>query len=319
MDWIKKSFDRVILVVFGLVLLGLAAVLFMELTAFDERFAERNSARPPDNTIAAPPLERIETTVALLRGPRSWGAHEGSLFVSRPYLLNPDGELVDPMEDDTPLFTGPDGNPVPNSWIIKYDLPYWQGDLLESDLDGDGFSVWEEFVAGTDPTDPDSKPGYWTKLRLKEFISIPFRVIFQGSADGGTTFTINSLDADTRTQFKQLGDTIDINEIPYTLKEYEPKSTVVNQIERDISELTLLDEATGDTIVLVRDQETDSPSSFALFVNLMDAQEFEVQLEDAFKLPQDEEIKYKLVDIAEDRAVIQNVETGEKHTVPGLN
>ncbi len=44
----------------------------------------------------------------------------------------------------------------------------------ELDPDGDHFTNLEEFLAGTDPTDPKSIPAYFTKLRLVKFDPVPF-------------------------------------------------------------------------------------------------------------------------------------------------
>ena len=80
--------------------------------------------------------------------------HDGSLLVSRPYVLM-DGALIDPLEGNKNLH-----EPIKNSWLIKYDLPYWESDIKEQDTDTDGFSNLEEYLAGSDPRDKNSIPPF---------------------------------------------------------------------------------------------------------------------------------------------------------------
>ena len=48
-----------------------------------------------------------------------------------------------------------DGRAVPETWLNAYGLDTGE-ESLDEDADGDGMTNFEEFVAGTDPTDPDS-------------------------------------------------------------------------------------------------------------------------------------------------------------------
>lgn len=313
MDWFKKNYDRTLLILAGLLLLAVGVLLYLNSASFSEQFADRNSSKPPNHTVAAAALEPIQLGSEALEKPRNWGGHDGSLFVSRPYVLK-DGRLYDPLESEEPLHP-----PVENKWLIKYDLDYTIMDVLSTDPDKDGFTVLEEWNAKTDPTNPTSIPPYWTKLRLKQLIRIPFRVKFSGTPDGGETFTINSIDDPRqRTQFLKLGDTISIAGIPYTLSKYEAKTQMVNDISRDISELSLENKTTGEVIVLVYDKVIDSPTSFALFVNEMDGVETKIKKGAEFALPQEPDLKYKLIDITEENALIEDRKSGEKHTVPSL-
>jgi len=314
MDWLKKYYDRALLILTALLLIAVSVMLTLNAASFAELFSDRNSSKRPNNTISPAPLEPVGQAKDILAKPHNWGGHEGSLFVSRPYVLK-DGKLFDPLESEEPLHP-----PVENKWLIKYDLDYTLMDVLSTDPDKDGFTVLEEWRANTDPTSKSSIPPYWTKLRLKQFIRIPFRVKFSGTPDGGETFTINSIDnPKQRTQFLKLGETISIAGVPYELTKYEPKSTVINEIDRDVSELTLTNKATGETIVLVYDKVIDSPTAFALFVNEMDGAELKVKKGDEFSLAQEPDRQYKLIDITEANALIEDPKSGEKHTVPSLN
>lgn len=314
MDWIKKHYDGVVLAVAALIALACATVALLGVFSFPDIFAERNSAKPRDNNVARAEIENLVKAAESISQHPKWEGHDGSLFVSRVYILK-GGELVDPIEGDRPLHP-----PVPNEWLLKFDLDYTQMDILQTDVDGDGFTVLEEWRAGTDPVDPNSTPPLWTKIRLKNFERIPFKVKFSGTPDGGETFTINFIDDRTQpTQFLTLGQSVNIAGVPYTLTKFEPKRTVVNEIERDVSELTIENKATGETIILVNDQIVDSPTTFATFINLLDGKLIEnIKRGETFFLPQEPETTFQLEEISEEQAVVIKVPTGERLEIPKL-
>ncbi len=311
MDWLKEHYDKAALIAAAVIALASAGLVIANVNSLPESFAGRDSAKPADNTIKPPAVEKIDESSAMVSKPAEWGVYDGSLFVSRPYVLK-DGLLVDPLEGGEPLHP-----PIPNAWLIKYDLDYADSSVKDQDPDNDGFSNLEEYLAGTDPAQKSSTPPYYTKLRLEKFIAVPFRLIFTGSPDEGQTFTINSKDLKSRTQFLQLGDTIEGS--PYKVVKYEKKSEVRDEIERDISELTIENTQTGQKLVLVWNQESNDPTSFADFVYLLDNSKFKVKKDDDFTVQPETERKYKLIDISEQEAVIQDVASGEQFKIPKLN
>ncbi len=311
MEWIKKHYDGVILCLAAVFLLISAFLAYSMSLQFEGFYAERSSAKPRDHTVAEPPLEVIEQVKSLLTEPKNWASHAGSLLASRIYILK-DGELFDPVDSGETMLHPP----VPNAWLIEHALDYSQTDILESDSDGDGFTVLEEFRAGTNPADPKSVPPYWTKLRLREYKRIPFKVKYSGSPDGGETFTINFIDNPAEpTRFLQLGDPVQIAGVPYKVLNYEEITVTENDIRKDVSELTIQD-ASGKQIVLVNDQVVDSPTSFAIFQNLLNLSTFEVKKGDSFTIEQEPGIEYQVVEISEREALIRNTASGETHQIP---
>jgi hypothetical protein len=312
MDWIKKHYDGVVLLLVAAICIAMAGWSLSRIFGVEELFTERNSAKPRDNSMASANLEPLAAATAALKAHPRWDGHDGSLFASRIYILK-DSELVDPIEGERPLHP-----PVPNDWLLKYDLDYTQSDILDADPDSDGFTVLEEWRAGTDPTDVESVPPYWTKLRLQEFEQIPFKVKFSGSPDGGETFTVNFIDDRSRpTQFLNLGQTIDIAGVPYVLAKFEPKTETKNDFERDVSELVLQNKQSGQQIVLVKDEVVNSPTSFGSFLNLIDGQVTDkVQIGDVFSIQQAPDVEYRLEEITNDRAIVTKVSTGEKLEIP---
>ncbi len=308
MEWIKSNYDRVALAVVALICLLLCALSVSWAFAFSDFFAERNSKKPKDGKVGAAELASLSEGGKALANPGKWNPYDGAMLASRVYIFK-GGELIDPFEGDKPLHP-----PVPNDWLIKYDLDYSQNNILNSDPDGDGFTVLEEWKTGADPTDSKSMPPYWSKLRLSNSERIPFKVKFSGTPDGGQTFTINFIDDRSKpTGFLEMNETVKIAGVPYTLVKYEAKTVTTNDFEKDVSELTLEDKTTGEKIVLVCNQIIDSPTIYAVFLNLLDGQPLpKVKKGDSFTMPQAPDQSFLLEDISDEKAVIVNQATGEK-------
>jgi len=304
MDWLKKNYEKVALGVVAILVLAIAAFVALQAQDFTSSFGSRNSAKPPNNKIEEPPIAAVESAAKLLASPPVWTQSEGSPFVSRTYILKGES-LIDPLEGDVPLHP-----PVDNAWIMKFNLDPADQTLLAADPDNDKFTVLEEWNAKTDPTDDRSLPPYYTKLRLKEFVVVPFRLKFT-TPDEGQTFSINTIDRRSRTQFLKIGEMI--QGTPYKLVKYLPKKeTDANGVEKDVSTLELENMENGDKVSLLHDKVVDSPSSYGVFDYLYDGSNLKIKRGDTFSLPQDEQTKFKLIDISKADAVIENLQTQER-------
>ena len=307
MNWIKKNYERAILGAFALALIASSGWLSWQALSFPQNFSDRNSNKKADNTISPPDIKSVDEASALASNPRSWSPHEGSLFVSRPYVLK-DDKIFDPLEGNVPLHP-----PITNAWLVKYNLDYGDPDIANEDPDKDGFTNLEEFIAGADPTNANSHPSYHTKLRLTKFDPVPFRLKFGGDSGDGETFTINARDAKSRTQFLKLGDMI--VGAPYKLLAYEKKTANKNDMEVNVSELTIQNTGTGQKIVLVYDKEADDPTSYGEFLYLWNNSKLRVKKDDVFTLTPEDNRKYKLIDISAQEAQIEDLESGQRYRI----
>ena len=307
MEWLKQNYERAALIVAALALVVCSGLIISNALSFPTQFTGRDSTTPKDNTIKPLPVETIAEAKEVTEKPKNWTPHDASLFVSRPYVLK-DQTLIDPLATGVNLH-----EPITNSWVQKYDLPYWEGDLKDQDPDADHFTNLDEFLANTDPRDKASVPPYYTKLRLGRFISKPFRLIFTSSPDGGQTFAINTKDKGGRTQFLEMGAMIEGT--PYKLLSYKPLKVMKDDIEVDTSELTIENTETGQKIVLVANKEANDPTSFAEFNYLYDGSKFTVKKDDEFTLAPETSRKYKLIDISEREAVIKDLQSGEQQKI----
>jgi len=310
MDWVKKHYD--------LAILGLATLLlainagWIGWTSYmpGEAFSGAPAKPPQNDQFEKPDMAVIEKAVADATSPAKWqpdtSGTKGSLFVSRKYLLK-EGKLLDPIEGGEMLHP-----PIPNSWFIDNGLDLSNSRIKDLDSDGDGFANIEEFQAKTNPKDKGSTPPSYNKLQLVAYKPVPFRIIFKG--DGGTEgkeFQINFMDLKgaARTQYKKKGE--QIADAPYKIIKYtaKPGPYGVN-VKGDMSELKIENTNTGETLVLVYNQERDDPTSFGEFRNLLTKEVKTYKKGEVFDIPPDP-AKFKLIDINADSAQIQDVASGK--------
>jgi len=310
MDWVRAHYERVLLMA-AVVLLFLSSILIWSNAA---RFSSQLAVMPPAPSLkSVSPLEKaqeLQAAAEKLHRPPQWtfGGRSG-LFVPEKHFIGANGQPAT-------LQTTEVHPPVPNEWLEQFGLPIADADVLDQDPDGDGFTNLDEWLGHTNPTDGNSHPEYYTKLKLKSAVEEPFRLIF--SSWMGDTYQINTIDFKQPTQFLKVGDTIKGTrfKIAKFLKKYEPNKYGTNV---DVSELTLEQEETKQQLTLVKEKVAISPESVATFVYTWGGrQEFQVRKDQEFSLKPQVQIKYKLVDVDPTRAVIVNTQKPNEPIEIGL-
>lgn len=320
MDWIKKNYDRFALLLLAVALLGSSAIMVWCVKGFQARYEPALAVVSHGKKVALLETEPLERAELALEKPAAWGVHPGLLFVSRKYVVGKNAAtkenvLIDPFEaGSTPLHS-----PVPNEWFLKNSLEaaILEPDALGQDPDKDGFSNLDEYLGKTNPVDAQSHPSYLTKLRLKRFIKVPFRLKFEAYDEG--SFQINTVDVRQPTQFVKIGELIAGTK--FKAVKFEKKSTLNPNtgVDRDVSELTVEHTESGLQVVLVVGTEVNSPDQYARFAFLWDGTEFTVKKLQKFSLKPDSGVEYKLIDIKESEALINNVKTdGDPIKVPHM-
>ncbi|HBA84961.1 MAG TPA: hypothetical protein DCZ95_12775 [Verrucomicrobia bacterium] len=170
------------------------------------------------------------------------------------------------------------------------------------DADGDGFTNFEEFLAGTDLNSATSSPPPTAKLRLIRVVSNPFKLRFQGvqKLADGNRYQLN-LRTLERTFFARLGDQIE----GFEVVEYVPETT---------EGPTLILRQGTTTIRLVKGRAITQHEMVADMALLIDRSRLRQKLGDVFQV---KDVDYKVIDILRDRVLIRNVTTG-KNTSVGL-
>lgn len=239
---------------------GSAVYLMMQYFSLETSLKDRGlgTQTPKYN---ASPLQDAAKASEHLKKPASWNPREdgASPYVSRPYLLK-DGMLIDPMESPEPLHP-----PVPNKWLIDHHLDYADMNILKRDPRRKGFTVLEEFEAGTDPNDPNQSPPLCNKLSYNEsgVRKSSYLLEFQGEeeSDGRKEILIKpalplpnpakSNRPDTAVRGVLRGDSIP--GAPFLkVIDVTKKSKIINDTEYDVSELTLKNTLTGESYVLMK-------------------------------------------------------------------
>ena len=300
-DWIKAHYDLVVVIAAAAFLFISAVSIWWSAAQFGNKLAAQQQAAPPPKA-ASPPGKAVELDRAAekLQQPAQWK------FGGRSGLFVPEKHFIGSDNLPATLQTTVVHPPVPNQWFEQFGLPVENADALDEDPDSDGFTNLDEWKGQTNPTDKDSHPDYLTKLSLESATEEPFRFMF--SSWVGDTFAINSIDQSEPTQFLKKGDTIRgtaFKIVKFTEK-YQPNQYGTNV---DVSELLLEHTATKEQLTLVKENVAMSPESVATFVYSWGGRrEFEVRKDQEFSLKPLEEIKYKLVDVQSNKAVIINTQ-----------
>jgi hypothetical protein len=299
MDWIKAHYDRVALIAAAIFLFISAIWIWWSAIQFGNRLIRQQA---PPQKAASPPAVAVELDRAAkeIEQPAQWKFNTRSgLFVPERHFIGTDG--LPATLQNTQVHP-----PVPNDWFEQYALAIEKGDVLDQDPDGDGFTNLDEWQGGTDPTEKDSHPDYLTKLHMVSATDEPFGYMFSSWVGG--RFAINATDQSEPTQFLKMGDIVrgtDFKIVKFTEKhERNQYGTRV-----DVSELVLEHRDSKAQVTLVKEKVATSPQSVATFVYSWGGRlEFEVRKDQEFSLKPVEAIKYKLVDVQPNKAVIINTE-----------
>jgi hypothetical protein len=312
MNWIRANYDRVSVLAGAVFLLLCAFFIWRSAATFDENFAIMQVQ--PHGKIAAPPSPALELAAAeaKLEHPPQWTfSGRSGLFVPEKHFIGPGG--VPATLQNTQVHA-----PVPNEWIEQFGLPIGDADVLTQDPDGDQFTNLEEWTGHTNPTDKNSRPDYIVKLKLKSYSVEPFRLLFSSWNPTTGTFEINAIDLKEPTQFVKIGDTIagtHFKVVKFTEKHQVNPAT---SGDMDVSELSLENQETHDRLTLVKEKVTTSPETVGKFIfESAQPQEFTIKKDQEFSLPPEPEIRYKLIDVGPDKAVIVNTKKPEERVEIG--
>jgi hypothetical protein len=201
------------------------------------------------------------------------------------------------------------------TWFAKHGLDLNDPKMLDADPDGDGASNRDEFMADTNPRDPNSRPGVHPFMRLKEFHEVKVPLLLESVE--GETARIKHLEEDGsdngKTESVRAGQTIGGMKVM--------RVTTRKEIDKhgepfDLSRVELDDPQSKEKIVLVKDLPTRSTKSYAVLISPDRQTSVSVKQGETFVWPSEPSVTYKVIDLRPEQAVIQQIDTKKMFTIP---
>ena len=299
------KYDRILLLIVSIAAIALSVLMVLKVLGFSDKFVQETVA--PNNEIEDPGSGRVDQVREQLGKTEGWtpklvNGYKVPLNKSIPIITKTGSEqLYNPHLAEPKLRP-----PMTNEYLIQNELLLQYPDVGSRDPDEDGFSNLEEFAGGTSPKSAESHPPFTNKLFVVERIEVPFELGFAGSVE---PFQVTLyLQPRRKSSFVNIGEKFGKND-RFEIKGYTQKYEEVTGKGRvDVSELEIFDSLWNEPVVLVHKVKKNIPTYFANFeFRLGSAEQFQVKKEDTFKLPNDENTSYKLVDISESQALVSRI------------
>lgn len=205
-------------------------------------------------------------------------------------------------EDETAKF---------EAWFRKYGLDPKDPAMLDADSDGDGFSNREEFLAGTNPRDPNSMPGMLDGIVMKELKEVRIPVILR-EVKGGKA-RVQRLDTPGMEEWEQG---TNVKGLPYrvTAVKQEVKADK-HGVFSDVSQVKIENLDTKESSVLIRDLPARSSETHAILMG-PDGIPKSVHVDEVIELPGQKDKKFKVIELRPDQVVIEEIGTRRPLTIP---
>lgn len=303
----SKAWDKLLLLVVGLVVIGLSAMFANLAMGFGARFgmgaaSAKNDLPETSEAIAGMAKSFVEKEQLWTTPSKGEAAKPVPLFVSIP-IVEANGVLIDMLDPNAP----PLRPPVTNAWLLSNKLDFLNSGVLSMDPDGDGFMTLAEWEAKTDPVDPKSRPPYVEKLIFASRQQQDYILRFSARPDAERFQIVR-----VPTPKWPKGDNfyVRVGEVSkdeqFRVESFEEKKKMNNfGIEVDATELKITYLPKNEPHTLVLKADTVIPTYFAEMKFELDAQFHEFVKEgDAFNLAKDPETKYRVMKVNENSVVI---------------
>ena len=203
------------------------------------------------------------------------------------------------------------------AWFKKNHLDLKDPTMLDADPDGDGFTNREEFLANTDPNDPNSHPPYPADpqrfLRLKEYNEARLPITLEKIE--GERAHLKRTDGDGKVETVKVGDTL--HGLPLKVVHVEAKQDIDKNGEHvDLSQVTLVDSGTKEQYVLTGNLPAKTSASNAVLVTRDGKATLKVHHNDVFTWPTEGGANFKVIDMSQDQVVLQQIDTKKMWTIP---
>ena len=197
------------------------------------------------------------------------------------------------------------------AWFRKYGLDPKDPATLDADTDGDGYSNREEFLAGTNPRDPDSMPGMIDGVSMKELKDVRVPVVLR-EVKGGTA----RVQYTDEPGMEELREGSPVKGLPYRVKKIKQEVKADKHgVFTDVSQVLLENPETNESVVLVKDLPARSSETHAVLVGA-DGVEQKVHVDETITLPGQKDKKFKVLEVRPDQVVVEELETRRPLTIP---
>lgn len=319
---IKRNYDKLLLVLFGLLLAASAVMLGLKAKKVDNvRLAHNKTA-----AAKAVDLDALNARLKMAKKPFQATSFEDNpllssmIRVSCPYCDKPipaDAKICVFCKKEQPgeLYDFDDDG-VPDKFEKEVGMDSEDSNDGLEDMDGDGFTNLEEYDAEaqawrTDPRDPESKPPATSKLRLFKYRETPFKMKFNGVSELQNGTKVYQLNMGTKTYMAFADQPLKVRvgggkpDEVYEIVSFEPESAT-----NEAAVLTLGRE--GKEFRLIKDRPLNKKDKKALVVSLLDKRRITAVIDGSFNL---EGVKYNIVDMDRSKVVIQKADSDEKIVV----
>jgi hypothetical protein len=197
------------------------------------------------------------------------------------------------------------------AWCKRHGLDPKDPAMLDADSDRDGFSNREEYIAGTNPLDPNSVPGILDGIVMKEFNEVRVPVLLREVKDGKAR--IEHLDSPGTEELQQGAV---LKGLPYRIAavKHEVKADK-HGIFSDVSQVTLENVDTKESVVLIRDLPSRSSATHAVIIGADGARKM-IHADEVIELPGHVGKKFKVLELRPEQVVIEEMGTRRPLTIP---
>lgn len=215
-----------------------------------------------------------------------------------------------PTEDPQLIGLSPADKAKFEAWFKKYNLTS-DSATMEQDADGDGYSNREEFLAMTNPRDPKSLPGVLEGAALKGTEEVPVPLILREVKDGKARVehTESKLEEQLTEGAAPKGTRYKVTGMKHAVKADK------HGVYSDVSNVTLLDTDTRETVVLIRDLPARSSKTNAVITG-PNGEEKRVHLDETVELPGLPGRQFKVMELRSDQVVVEELGTKRTLSIP---
>jgi len=235
------------------------------------------------------------------------------------------GKQPIPPESDPGLDS--DGDGMPDKYENKMGLNSNDASDAAGDLDDDGFTNLEEYLAGTDPRDPKSHPAVVSLLRVKELRGKPMPLVFNGvnTMPGGKfQLVFNQMAPQARTHWVREGGKIGdsgwaaVGKVEVKFEERDDPTMPGGKRRVDVSTAEVKRLSDNKTVTLRIGESGKNTDIEAVLVLPLDNAEYTVLDGGTFKV-REETFRVVSVDSGKTSVTIENKASGLQKVIPKLD